>query len=532
MANSRGATLTFRFRIGDPRQAASIQAAPETDLGVVPRDGYLPTLPADAARCRDIPPDPGKPLVLSATHPKWLSGPGRGTMTDKLKLGEEILANLAAIQDQSHRDNILGDEFELPRLIGAGDGRTLQVTKAIDDKIAALADQLKAERPKLVKTITRNDFVSLVRVACGPILAELDLDRPFAETGAELVAGVEKSVNEQLAGLLRREHTFGVTLFGNPGVAPFSIGPVRFEDWDAWLTRKRADGGLSATTERRLRKAWAGKKLSERKPGMAASQERNILCAMRRAPYVASVWIEGFASSAGLEAAATAVRLAVTTVAVLWPTPSRALEGMRLRFDPSHHTEEAVTFVPGRVVIGGFRMRGTPFGPSLKPDQWVSSHAAVEPIFSAAGDAIALLTNPDDNPPRVGVLRALLQSLMWFYAGCRELSDPIAIVNFTASLDALASGAQSQGILDVLKARLGWAPGAAFYADGTTLKQVVEKLYGEGRSQLVHGTSKRIGYDWAAERAQAESLADHALLACLEFVAASPTVDKAKALRV
>lgn len=84
----------------------------------------------------------------------------------------------------------------------------------------------------------------------------------------------------------------------------------------------------------------------------------------------------------------------------------------------------------------------------------------------------------------------------------------------------------------MLKARLGWAPGAAFYTDGTTLKQVVEKLYGEGRSQLVHGTSKRIGYDWAAERAQAESLADRALVACLEFVAAHPKLDKAKALRV
>lgn len=453
-------------------------------------------------------------------------------MKSKLKLGEEILADLASIQDQSHRDRMLGDEFGMPRLIGAGNGRTLQVTKAIDGSITALALQLKAERPKLVKSITSEDFISLVRAACGPILAELDLNRPFAETGAALVASVEKAIDEQLAGLPRREYAFGVTLFGNSGIAPFSIGPVLFEEWDPWLTRKRTDGGLSTITEQRLRKAWAGKKLGKRKPSMASSQESNILGAMRRAPYVASVHIERFASSAGLEAAATAVRLAVTTVALLWPTPSRALGGMRLRFDPSHHSEKAVTFIPGRVVVGGSRLRGIPFGPSITPDEWANAQAAVEPIFRAAGDAIALLTDPDDNPPRVGILRALLQSLMWFYAGCRELNDPIAIVNFTASLDALASGAQSQGILNVLKARLGWDPDAAFYTDGTTLRQVVEKLYGEGRSQLVHGTSKRIGYDWAAERAQAESLADRALVACLEFVAANPTLEKAKALRV
>jgi hypothetical protein len=205
---------------------------------------------------------------------------------------------------------------------------------------------------------------------------------------------------------------------------------------------------------------------------------------------------------------------------------------MRLRFDPSHHKEEAVTFIPGRTVTGGSRLRGSPFGPSIKPDEWAKIQTSVSPVFSAAGDAIALLTNPDDNPPRVGILRSLLQSLIWFHAGCRELNDPIAIVNFTASLDALGSGAQSDGILKVLKARLGWDPHAAFYTDGTTLKQLVEKLYGEGRSQLVHGTSKRIGYDWADERAQAERLAHRALLACLEYVAANPTLDKAKALRL
>lgn len=453
-------------------------------------------------------------------------------MSRKLKLGEEILAHLAAMQDQSDLDEILDDDFELPRLIGVGNGRSLQVTKDIDNRITELAVQLKAERPKLVKSITRKDFISLVRAACGPILAKVELNRPFAETGAEFVASVAKAVDEQLAGLPRREHAFGVTLFGNSGIAPFSIGPVHFEEWDVWLTRKRADGGLSAITERRLRKAWGGKKLSKRQPSMATSQERNILDAMRRAPYVASVNIEGFSSSAGLEAAATAVRLAVTTVALLWPTPSRALEGMRLRFDPSHHMEKAVTFIPNRVALGGSRLRGKPFGPSLKPAQWPNIHADVQPIFSAAGDAIALLTDPDDNPPRVGILRSLLQSLIWFHAGCRELNDPIAIVNFTASLDALASGAQCQGILKVLKARLGWDPDAAFYTDGTTLTQLVEKLYGDGRSQLVHGTSKRIGYDWAGERALAESLADRALVACLEFVAANPTLEKAKALRV
>ena len=453
-------------------------------------------------------------------------------MAEKMKLGEEILANLASIQGTAREGLLHADDFQLPRLIGIGSGRSLQVTKAIDDLISGLARELMVERPTLVKAIRDAEYVSLVRAACGPVLATLNLNRPFAETGAELVTRVEKAVDEQIASFPGREHAFGVTLFGNPGVETFSIGPVTFEEWSVWLARKKADGGFSAVTERRLRKAWGGARLSKRKPGIAAAQERNILSAMSRAPYVASIRVEGFAASAGLEAAANSVRLAVTTVALLWPTPSRALEGMRLRFDPRHHAEEAVTFVPGRIVLGGARMRGTPFGPTINPADWAAGQAEVAPVLAAAGEAISLLTNPDDTPPRVGVMRALVQSIQWFYAGCRELNDPVAIVNFGASLDALASGAGDQGILALLEARFGLKPSDPSYPGGPTVEATVKDLYGEGRSQLVHGISKRIGHDWTERRARIESLARQTLLACLELVALDQTVVKAKQLRI
>jgi len=452
-------------------------------------------------------------------------------VVDKLKLGEEILANLASIQGKPHASLAHADDFELPRLIGADDGRSLQVTKAIDDLISSLARQLKSERPESVKAVREAEYVSLVRAACGPVLAELDLDRPFAETGKELVSRVEKVVDEQIAAFPRREHAFGVTLFGNPGIATFSIGPVTFEEWGVWLARKKADGEIPALTESRLRKAWGGGALPKRKSSIAALQEQNILRAMSRAPYVASVQIEGFAASAGLEAAASSVRLAITTAALLWPTPSRALEGIRLRFDPAHHTEKAVTFVPGRIVMGGVHMRGRPFGPTISSADWKAGRAALAPVFAVAGEAIDLLTNPQEEPPRVGVMRALLHSLQWFYAGCRELNDPIAIVNFGASLDALASGAGDQGILALLKARFGLAPSDEAYHGGPTVEATVKDLYGEGRSQLVHGISKRIGHDWAERRARIENLAHQTLLACLEAVSQDQSIVKAKQLR-
>lgn len=452
-------------------------------------------------------------------------------MSKKVTLGEQLVASLASIRGASHQSLALGDDFPLPRLMYVGDGRTLQITKAIDHLIWALADELKAERPSLAKAVSRTEFGSLVRTACGPILVELDLSQDFVEAGEELVRGVEKAVDEQIAGFPRREYAFGVTLFAAPGIAAFSIGPVTFEEWHVWLERKKAEGELSAVTERRLRKAWSGARLTKRKPGGAASQEQQILRAMARAPYVGSIWIEGFAPRAGLDAAANAVRLAITIVALLWPTPSRALEGMRLRFDPKHHSERAVTFVPGRFVIGGSRLRGTPFGPTISPADWAATRTRAASIITAAGQAIDLLVNPDETPPRFEVMRALLQSIQWFYAGCRELSDPIAIVHFGASLDALASGAGQRGIVELFEARFGLAHSDPLFLDGATVETTIKDLYGEGRSQLVHGISKRIGHDWVERRSQIENLAVHALIACLEFTAADQTVVKAKHLR-
>ncbi|MFC3080121.1 hypothetical protein ACFODL_18620 [Phenylobacterium terrae] len=449
----------------------------------------------------------------------------------KAKLGENIVARLADIQGLSPQGISHGDDFQLPRLIGVGDGRTLQITKEIDELISALAAELKLARPASRKVVKQREWRSWVRSATGPVLARLDLSRPFAETGAELVAAVEAAVDEQLAGLPGREHAFGVTLFGDPGVPPFTIGPVTFEDTNDWLTRKTEERDLTPVTARRLRKTFRGGSVAKRKPGASSVHELSIVSAIARAPYVASVRIEGFGSDAGLEAAATAARLALVVVALQWPVASRALEGMRLRFDAKHYLQQAITFIPGRLVIGGSRLRGTPFGPSINVEDWVAELPTAAPVFGAAGEAIGLLTSIGDASPRLNLLRALVQALQWFYAGCREESDAIAVVNFMASLDALAGGTRAKGILELLEARFRLKRVDPIHPGGPSFKSTVEELYNSGRSRLVHGTSEWIGHDFTERRALAEELARLALLECLYVAGSNPHVILASQLK-
>jgi hypothetical protein len=56
-------------------------------------------------------------------------------------------------------------------------------------------------------------------------------------------------------------------------------------------------------------------------------------------------------------------------------------------------------------------------------------------------------------------------------------------------------------------------------------------IYGEGRSRAIHGTSSRIGHDWAHWRSIAEQIAGQALFSCLDWVGSNPRGDTPELLK-
>jgi hypothetical protein len=141
------------------------------------------------------------------------------------------------------------------------------------------------------------------------------------------------------------------------------------------------------------------------------------------------------------------------------------------------------------------------------------------------------LVDPDRSTSRPELLEALLQSLIWFEKGCRGVGDLMATVDFAASLDALGKGKKIDGILTMLEARLGIKRTDAINPQGPTFQSVLETIYSEGRSHPIHGTSQKIGYDWANTRGTAEQLARYALVASLDHVARTPTATRTDDLK-
>ena len=438
-----------------------------------------------------------------------------------------------ATQGKSASALLKGDSFQLPRLIPSGDGGTIQITKEIDDHITRLARELKTKRPALARNIKDGEWRNWVRSSIGPLLAKTSfLSLQTAKQAQSLLKKLDNALNGIVTNLNPVEYAFGTSFFSNSDVPPFTIGPVTFEPREVWLDRKAAEAEVTAVTQRRVKRIWAGGRVGPRKNKRDKLREGDIVKAIGPCQYVCTVKLSAaFASDAGLETALTAARLALACAALTFETPSVALQGFNLHYDGPIHRQSALTFVPGKIILSGSRLSRRPTGPLIRANDWQAELTRLADMFAACGEVLNNLVDPARNTPRPELLEALLQALIWFEKGCREVGDLMATVGFAASLDALGKGTKTKGILTVLEARLGIKRTDPINPQGPTFQSLLDTIYSEGRSRTIHGTSQKIGYDWANTRGIAEQLARYALVASFDHVARTPAATRTDDLK-
>ncbi|WP_156384064.1 hypothetical protein [Methylobacterium sp. Leaf456] len=445
-------------------------------------------------------------------------------MATSTKIIENIISELSVIHKQGPADITKGDVFPLPRLIPAGQlGQTIQINKKTDDLITSLAHEMKRSRLELGRGVKNDEWRQWVRSAIGPLLAKTSLKINPSTSAPIVLSDLEAVLKELIDNLVPREYAFGVRLFGNHDVQAFSFGPAMFEPREDWLDRKAKAGDISAISQRRVKQIWSGKKLAARKHNIDQMREQDIIKSIGTAPYICTVQLKaGFASDAGLETALATARLALACVSLAFEKSSRALSGFGLHYDGPIHLQKVLTFIPGNIILSGSRFNRLPFGPKISDADWKAELTNLSLPYASCSDVLDYFTDSTSNKPQNLVLNALLQSLLWFERGCREGNDLVAIINLTASLDALAKGDREGGIVRILDARLGFKPSAIATARGQTFQALVKEFYTQGRSRGIHGTSDRVGYDWSDRRATVEFLARNALLECLDYAAKNP----------
>lgn len=442
-----------------------------------------------------------------------------------------IITDLKAIQRLAPSDLTKGDDFGLPRLIPAGDCGAIQINKVIDDNISLLARELKSEQPKLAKNVRNEEWRSWLRSTIGPALMQVDLSDQLDLSSDKVLLRLKQEIDALVAGLGPSECAFGTTFLDIPNLPPFTVGPVKFERREDWLNRKHADGSITPTISNRITRMWSGASLRPRKKAIDNMRERDIIDAIGNNRVVCSVSVDGLSGEAGREIALSTARISLAIISLLWEQSSKALSGMNLHVDGGLRRERILRFLPGRVTLQGSRLHGRPHGPSLSVREWGQLTAANSDFFRVASEILFYLISPEGAVSRPKLMNALMQSLLWFYEGCREENDLLGVVDFAASLDALGGGKKTKAIMQMLKARLGAQESASVYQGGPTLKSLVEAIYSDGRSRAIHGTSDKIGHDWARTRRHAESLARLALYASLEWAGANINVDDPELLK-
>jgi hypothetical protein len=440
------------------------------------------------------------------------------------ELTYQIILELSHTEQVGGIRELRGKDSSFLGFISTGDGRQIILSSKMERLIAEIAGKLRQQDYNIANSHTENEWNWLVRSAFGPALGCIDFENEKTDSARNVIASVQTQLAaSKLSGIC--EHSFGCTLFANFDVAPFSIGPVLFEPRDVWLTRKVRERSVSKVTARRIEDSWQGRRLAKRKPSVDAMNERDILDAVGNCAYVSSVRTQGLASEAGRVKAQKAAHMALAAVALTWEVPSAALSGFRLLTDAGIRRQQSLVFIPGNRTLSGSRLVGRPHGPSISPADWLTQCSKYAKIYEEIGEAIGYLLSPSGASTRPKTMNLLSQALLWFFEACREEVDLMAIVKFTATLDALATGGKSKGIRRLINKQIGIQDDQPIREGGPTLKAAVEEIYGQGRSRTIHGTNDRIGHDWSSIRSRAEAFARHCLILSANWIAENRTID-------
>lgn len=417
------------------------------------------------------------------------------------------------------------DQLELPQWISAGDGASITINSAISNLIWELAAEIYDEKPAMAKAISRKDWAGLVQRVIGPLLGNTDLDAPPENSASILLTNLQHELATTEWNYKKRTFLFGCSFIQNDDSPPLPIGPVTVWKREKWLDQALENGRITKVSYRRVLAQWTGKSVKKRKPSRDSANENAVVDAVGGAPYVCTVETNGIFGEVAKEKAVMAARFALLGVALMWNSPTKAMAELNLVFDGRPYRQTYAFFQDRPEILNGSKWLHSLHGLSLFGDLWPSMIQQRADWLKTISEAIDCWLSPDGNVQRPKLMNQFVQALIWFHEACRESMPMIATTKFMAALDALACGGKGRGIKILIKSRLGVAENQPVRADGPSFSQVIDQLYSQGRSRLIHGSSDRIGHDWQDQKELAQSLARITLIMCLQWAADHPNFD-------
>lgn len=442
---------------------------------------------------------------------------------DQYKIIASELARLSRLDDPWNDPEA---KISFPRTIGIGDGLQISVSEKIDNAIATIARRKRLDVLQIRSKYTENDWAKAVRSAFGEPLASLDLTSSVDENAKIL----RDAINLHIQRLSARQFQAVTYIFAGSWLRmdsdEFSIGPVKIETRNAWLDRQLAEGAISKHTHRRILKKWNGGRINKTKPSGRSIEEGDILSTIENWPHVISVAMSGMSHELMKDRAARTARLSLTATALMWNRPTKAFQGLNLASDDLPSQSIILRSTPGRRMSASYHNKSFRFGYAVEPAQWTEISTQFAPLLRQISEVATYIAEGISASGRIEVLQQLDVALRWFYEACRASEDLIAVTHFASCLDTLAGGKGDEGILRVFETICGMKREAPIHTDGYTLATMVRKMYGDARSQFLHGSTTGHLDDWSDLRMSAETLTRWALVACLFKAEENPALAK------
>ena len=417
-------------------------------------------------------------------------------MSDKTSCGQILADILDAIANlPCDPSQLRGSNYPFLSMLNLGDGQVLFITSEIRQMLVSFYRAVMDVFFQGYKSeFTDSDWNRMVKQSFETVLAGRDPAKCSEEDAEGILKEIRDKIHDRISALHECEYVFGCHFCNIPDFEPLSIGSVRFEPKHSWLAKIRNEGSVSKNSRSR---------------DDSRDLEQRILDVTSDGHFVSSVTVGPTGEDAGLRKALVAARLAMTAVVLAFDKPSSALEAMGLTYDRQPYLQRYLVFYSDEQFGWGTSRSGRSGGISrLNAEKWEELRSDFDRVFNSAGEAIRYVTHGRNKVLRPKIMQALSQALLWFHEGCKEDVDTMAIVKFCSSMEALVAQGEN-GILDWIRDNLS-------VDDDHILRKDMNRLYGTGRSQTLHGPNDKLGHDWSSDRNISESLARLCLITCLE----------------
>lgn len=438
----------------------------------------------------------------------------------KADLLSELVAEVIAAQTRPPEEE---GPLGLPRQHNIGNGQAY-LASALSMKICEnYAEEMVKNNQNLTK------ISSLVQLAnfCSDAIAQILFESDGKDISVEHMDSRIYSLFAKKA--VNREYYFGCSVIHGDQVSDVVVGSVSFQERAIWLDHMTAQGLLDKVAARRIAAYWDGRKQRPRKHSTSSWKEGRIVDAIGSFPWVCTVKTGNQLDETVRPKAALAMRLVMTSIALLWKRPSKALELMCNSYDGGV-LERNVAARIGKYGFGSLSTRVGHMGGQYVAPEWVDEWNGFKKLLQPISDALEAYLDPETPLDRPKIANSVLMSLWWFHEACREESDLFAIAKFASSMDALASGKGAAGIRKLIKNLLGHKGDDALFTDGYTADKFVKEVYERTRNGTYHGNVEKYDDSRSVLRDRAELIARNCLVWTLEWISKNPTATDLKSI--